>query len=191
MTENVRRWDSARAPSYDDIWQQMAKAGENPHGEADFVARFSPASVLDAGCGTGRVAIELAARGLDVAGSDVDAQMLAQARAKAPELAWVESDLAALDLGRTFDVVVMAGNVILFVEPGTEEACVAGAARHVGTGGYLIAGFRLARGVTTDAWDGWLRNAGLEPVDRFSSWSGDPFDDSDYLVSVAHRSSQV
>jgi SAM-dependent methyltransferase len=191
LTENVSRWDSARAPSYDDKWQQMAKAGENPHGEADFVARFTPASVLDAGCGTGRVAIELAARGLDVAGSDIDGHMLAQAQAKAPELTWVESDLASLDLGRTFDVVVMAGNVILFVEPGTEEGCIAGAARHVGAGGYLIAGFSLARGVTADAWEGWLRNADLEPVDRFSSWSGDPFADSDYLVSVARRSSQV
>ena len=187
MTENVSRWDSARAPSYDDKWQQMAKAGENPHGEADFVARFTPASVLDAGCGTGRVAIELAARGFDVAGSDIDAQMLAQARVKTPELTWVESDLAALDLGRTFDVVVLAGNVILFVEPGTEEACVAGAACHVGAGGYLIAGFSLDRDVTADIWDGWLGNVGLEPIDRFSSWSGDTFDDSDYLVSVARR----
>ena len=133
------------------------------------------------------MAIELAARGFDVAGSDIDAQMLAQARVKAPELTWVESDLAALDLGRTFDVVVLAGNVILFVEPGTEEACVAGAACHVGAGGYLIAGFSLDRDVTADIWDGWLGNAGLEPIDRFSSWSGDTFDDSDYLVSVARR----
>ena len=83
-------------------------------------------SVLDAGCGTGRVAIELAARGLDVVGSDIDAQMLAQAHVKAPELAWVESDLGSLNLGRTFDVVVMAGNVILFVEPGNRRGLCRG-----------------------------------------------------------------
>lgn len=165
----------------------MAKAGQNPHGEADFVARFDPASVLDVGCGTGRVAIELAARGLDVAGSDIDAQMLAEARSKAPDLLWVQSDLAALDMGRTFDLVVMAGNVILFVEPGTEEACVAGAARHVGDGGRLVAGFSLGRGVEVDAWESWLRTAGLEPVDRFSTWNGDPFGVGDYLVSVSTR----
>jgi len=166
----------------------MALAGENLHGEADFIARFDPSSVLDAGCGTGRVAIELAARGLDVAGSDIDAQMLAEAQAKAPELTWVQSDLAALDMGRTFDLVVMAGNVILFVEPGTEEACVAGAVRHVAAGGHLVAGFSLARGVTADAWEGWLRSAGLEPLERRSTWAGDPFDDTaDYLVSIATR----
>lgn len=182
------RWDSGRAASYDTKWQQMAAAGQNPHGEADFVQRFEPASVLDAGCGTGRVAIELAARGLDVAGSDIDPQMLAEAQAKAPELQWVQSNLAALDIGRTFDVVVMAGNVILFVEPGTEKACVAGAARHVAPGGCLIAGFSLAQGVSVDAWEGWLRTAGLGPVERLSSWTGEPHTPaSDYLVSIAER----
>lgn len=166
----------------------MADAGQNPHGEADFVQRFDPASVLDAGCGTGRVAIELAARGIDAAGSDIDAQMLAEAQAKAPELQWVQSDLASLDMGRTFDVVVMAGNVILFVEPGTEEACVAGAARHVAPGGLLIAGFSLSRGVSVDGWEGWLRNAGLNPVDRLSTWTGDPHTaESDYLVTISER----
>ena len=182
------RWDGgARAGSYDTKWKQMAAAGENPHGEVDFVERYEPGSVLDAGCGTGRVAIEFAARGVEAAGSDIDAPMLGQARAKAPELTWVESDLAALDMGRSFDAVVMAGNVILFVERGTEDACVAGAARHVAPGGQLIAGFSL-RGVTADDWEGWVRSAGLEPAERFSSWDGDPFlPDSDYLVSVSTR----
>jgi SAM-dependent methyltransferase len=186
LTES--RWDSARAGTYDAQWKQMAAAGENPHGEADFVARFEPTSVLDAGCGTGRVAIELASRGLDVAGSDIDAQMLAEAHAKAPELSWVQSSLVSLNLQRTFDVVVMAGNVILFVEPGTEAACVAGAARHVGIGGRLIAGFSLGSGVTVDGWEAWLQQGGLEPEARYNTWSGDGFTSgSNYLVSVATR----
>lgn len=167
----------------------MAAAGENPHGEADFVARFEPTSVLDAGCGTGRVAIELASRGLEVAGSDIDAQMLAEAHAKAPELTWVQSNLVSLDLQRTFDVVVMAGNVILFVEAGTEAACVAGAARHVVVGGRLIAGFSVGSGVTVDEWETWLQQAGLEPEARYGTWSGDDFmTGGNYLVSVATRS---
>ena len=164
----------------------MAERGENPHGEVDFVERYAPTSVLDAGCGTGRVAIEFAARGVDVVGTDLDASMLATAQAKAPELSWVESDLADLALGRTFDVVVMAGNIILFVAPGTEAAVVAGAARHVGEGGHLIAGFSLGRGVSADEWDAWCVASGLEPVERFSTWQGDPWsDDSNYLVAVA------
>lgn len=182
------RWDGqGRAGSYDTKWKQMAEAGQNPHGEVDFVQRYSPESVLDAGCGTGRVAIEFAARGVDASGSDIDAAMLGQARAKAPEITWVESDLAALDMGRVFDAVVMAGNVILFVVPGTEAACVAGAARHVAPGGHLVAGFSL-RDVTANDWDGWVRAAGLDPVERFSTWEADPFAaQSTYLVAVARR----
>ena len=63
---------------------------------------------------------------------------------KAPELEWIEADLATVDIGRQFDVVVMAGNVMIFVEPSTEAAVVANMARHVAPGGHLIAGFRWA-----------------------------------------------
>lgn len=37
-------------------------------GEADFVAHLEPTTLLDAGCGTGRVAIELAGRGVEIVG---------------------------------------------------------------------------------------------------------------------------
>lgn len=188
MAESSSRWDSSRAGSYDDAWKRLAASGKDPHGEVAFVQRFDPSSVLDAGCGTGRVAIELANRGVEVVGTDIDTEMLAQARNKAPGIDWVQSDLATLDLGRTFDVVAMAGNVVLFVEPGTEADVVAGAARHVAPGGHLIAGFSLARGVTVEAWEGWIRAAGLEPAARYNTWDGDPFTDAaDYLVSVAAR----
>ena len=42
--------------------------------------------VLDAGCGTGRVAIELARRGIEVVGVDADPDMLERARRRAPQL---------------------------------------------------------------------------------------------------------
>src|SRR5919204_5229355 len=58
-------------------YEARARAGENVHGEADFVESFHPGSVLDAGCGTGRVAIELARRGIEVVGVDLDPGMLA------------------------------------------------------------------------------------------------------------------
>ena len=67
-------------------WRALAAEGKSIHGEADLVCRFEPGSVLDAGCGTGRVAIELAARGIDVVGVDLDPAMLDHARLKAPSL---------------------------------------------------------------------------------------------------------
>ena len=81
------RWLTERSGSadeYDATYQQRAAAGEDVHGEADFVAALGGHSVLDAGCGTGRVARELARRGLDVAGVDIDEQMLATAMRAAP-----------------------------------------------------------------------------------------------------------
>ena len=85
---NRRRQNpSVSGDAYDATYERRAAAGENVHGEADFVERFAPASVLDAGCGTGRVGRELARRGRDVVGVDLDPAMLATARQKAPPVA--------------------------------------------------------------------------------------------------------
>src|ERR671917_2095603 len=116
------QWRQQLNPTdYDERWRHMEAAGANPHGEADFVFAYGPSSVLDAGCGTGRVAIELARRGFDVVGVDVDRSMLDRARSKSPDVPWIQRDLAdpEFDLGRQFDVVVLAGNVMIFLAPGT------------------------------------------------------------------------
>ena len=131
----------------------MAAAGLSVHGEADFICGFTPTSMLDAGCGTGRVAIELSRRGIDVAGVDLDRRMLEQDGSKAPELSWIEADLASVELDRRFDVVAMPGNVMIFVGHGTEAAVVANMARHVSVGGVLVAGFELGRGYDVDRYD--------------------------------------
>jgi SAM-dependent methyltransferase len=172
---------------YQRRFDALAASGAEMHGEVAFVMTYSPATVLDAGCGTGRVAIELDRRGVAVVGSDVDASMLDTARRRADHIEWVESDLTELDLGRTFDVVVMAGNVPLFTPPGTQPALVAGVARHVGSGGRLISGFSVDRGYGAEQFDADAAAAGLELEQRWSTWDGQPFDDtSDYAVSV-HR----
>jgi SAM-dependent methyltransferase len=166
----------------------MAAEGRNVHGEADFVEGLAPASVLDAGCGTGRVAVELARRGYDVVGVDLDPTMLAGARDKRSDLTWVEGDLATVDVGRVFDVVVLAGNVMIFLAPGTEATVVANLARHIGPGGALVAGFQLQPGrLDLDAYDRHCRAAGLEPGARWATWDRQPFDGGDYAVSVHRR----
>ncbi len=193
------RWAQTAAPrgdAYDRRWDQISAAGGDPHGEASFVMRFAPSSVLDAGCGTGRVARELARRGVAVVGVDVDADMLATAVRKAPELTWHQQDLATLELrapdaGRsTFDVVVLAGNVMIFVRPGTEATVVRSVASHIRPGGHLIAGFQLQPGrLDLAAYDRHAAAAGLLLRERCSTWSGDPFADgnADYAVSVHTR----
>jgi 2-polyprenyl-3-methyl-5-hydroxy-6-metoxy-1,4-benzoquinol methylase len=178
-------WDG---DDYQRRFDALAASGRDVHGEAAFVMTFAPATVLDAGCGTGRVAIELARRGVEVVGADVDESMLATARDRAPQIEWVTSDLAALDLGRTFDVVVLAGNVPLFTPAGTETALVAGCARHVAPGGVMIAGFQLERGYTPDRYDADCAVAGLVRDARYATWAGDPAPgDGGYAVSVHRR----
>lgn len=197
----MSRWNPE---SYDEAWTRMAAAGKDPHGEVAFVERVvrrhGPVggadgprpSVLDAGCGTGRVAIELDRRGYTVVGTDVDPTMLASARSKAPHLEWVHADLASFSMARTdFDVVVMAGNVILFVESEDRPSVLPALAGHLADGGLLIAGFQLARSdgrrVSLGAWDDWAESAGLKCVERWSTWDEDAWaSDADYAVSV-HR----
>jgi len=52
--------------AYQARFDALAERGVDIHGEARFVMSFEPSSVLDAGCGTGRVAIELARQGAEV-----------------------------------------------------------------------------------------------------------------------------
>ncbi|MEV0704685.1 class I SAM-dependent methyltransferase [Saccharopolyspora sp. NPDC050389] len=193
MSEGTGRVTAPNGPAewdgddYQQRFDALAASGADVHGEAGFVRSFSPASVLDAGCGTGRVAIELARHDIEVIGADLDSSMLTTAHRLAPEIPWVQADLAELDLGRTFDVVVMAGNVPLFTPSGTQAALVAGVARHVRPAGLLIAGFSLDRGYRIADYDAHAAAAGLTLTDRFATWDRAPFANGDYAVSVHTR----
>jgi 2-polyprenyl-3-methyl-5-hydroxy-6-metoxy-1,4-benzoquinol methylase len=179
-----RGWDGER---YQEQFDTLAAQGVDVHGEASFVASLSPHSVLDAGCGTGRVARELAARGIEVVAVDLDESMIATARQRSPTVECHVADLAQLALGRTFSVVVMAGNVPLFAAPGTQGAVVAGCARHVEPGGALVAGFQFGRGYELAQYDEHCRACGLELSERWATWDRQPFPgDGTYAVSV-HR----
>lgn len=205
----MNRWlDSERpgAEEYDRRFAEGERAGRDMHGEAAFVESLRPRTVLDAGCGTGRVAVELARRGITAVGVDLDAAMLAGARAKGPELEWHLGDLTTVDLTtgagagtgtgtggpsrRLFDVVVMAGNVMIFVEPGSEAAVVANLAGHLRQGGALVAGFQLDGRLSVADYDRMCAAAGLALVERWATWDRQPWRaGGDYAVSV-HRAAR-
>ncbi len=186
----------ARAGAGDDYasvyaarFQRLAEEGQDVDGEARFVFSLvpPPARVLDAGCGTGRIAARLTALGYDgVVGCDVDAAMVAVARRDFPDLDWHVADLATLDLGTTYDLVLLAGNVIPLLEPGTLETTCARLAAHLGADGLLVAGFGLdadhlpagAPPVPLGDVDAAMAAAGLEVRDRWSTWDGRPYDDT-------------
>ena len=194
MTSRWQQTDEVpRGDDYDARWRTLAESGHNIHGEADLVESLLPGSgrtVLDAGCGTGRVGIELARRGYDVTGVDSDPEMLTTAQAKAPELAWLRVDLAALPdtVPATFDLVLLAGNVMIFLEPGTEGQVMNGLAGRLSPGGLLVAGFSLRPDqLSLDRYDELASGAGLEFAHRWSTWDRKPYAGGDYAVSVHRR----
>ena len=184
---------------YQARFDTLAEQGVDVHGEAALVRYLNAGSVLDAGCGSGRVAIELAQHGIDVVGVDVDTSMIAEARRRVPGLTWIRADLATLELGRLFDIVVMAGNVPLFCPVADRPALVRACASHVTPGGALVAGFQLDRGFSPagfevdhgyllDDYDSACRNSGLTLAERWATWDRQPFTAGDnYAVSVHRR----
>jgi SAM-dependent methyltransferase len=194
------RWqgtDGPRGDDYDSRWRRLAAAGHNIHGEADLVEALLRESggtrVLDAGCGTGRVAIELAQRGFSVVGVDADAGMLAAARSKGPELRWIEADLTDLtaSVEVEFDIVVLAGNVMIFLDPGSEGRVLHELSAHLVPGGLLVSGFGIRPDrMSLKEYDRFAEAAGLEPVARWATWEREPFTEGGYAVSVHRRPAQ-
>jgi SAM-dependent methyltransferase len=184
------------ATTYAERFRSMTARGQDIHGEATFVTGLltAPARVLDAGCGTGRIAVRLDELGYDVVGVDVDASMLHVARAEAPGLDWRLGDLAALDLDETFDLVLVAGNTIPLLEPGTLTAACRRLAAHVVPGGRVVCGFGLDAGhlpgdcppTPLAEVDAAMAAAGLVAVGRFGTWAGDAFVEAGGYVVTVH-----
>ena len=177
---------------YIERFRSMAAAGEDLDGEARLVDAMVPrnARVLDAGCGPGRVGGELARRGHQVVGVDVDPVLIAEAQAQHPGPVWLVGDLADLDLSSVrltggFDVVVCAGNVLTFLAPATRRAVLQGFAALVADDGRIVAGFGGGRGYPFDEFRSDAVAAGLGIEVELASWDLRPYaPDSDFLVAI-------
>ena len=185
---------------YDAPYEARAAAGIDVHGEASLVEKLlqsdlnrtgalPPWRVLDAGCGTGRMAIELHRRGVVITGVDLDEVMLSQARAKAPDLDWRLGDLSTIELDGAFDAIVLAGNVMIYLTPGTEAATLANLARRLRPGGLLVAAFELTpkpwTNLSLETYDQLAAATGLSLAARWSTWDQAPWSARDqYAVSV-------
>jgi len=130
-------------------------------------------TVLDMGCGTGRLARDLAARGHRVTGADPAAAMLAIARGRpgGEDVTWIETDAAGLALDTRFDLAIMTGHVFqVLLADGAVRAALAALRRHLAPGGRLA--FETRNPAARD-WESWrpaetrvaLRVPGLGPVE--------------------------
>lgn len=193
------RWVTETKPGhsqwYIDRFRRLAAEGADLAGEARLLDAMVPpgARILDAGCGTGRVAGALAARGHTVVGVDADRALIEAARTDHPGPRWLVADLAELDLAaqgepEPFDAAMIAGNVMAFVAPGTEGAVLSRIAAHVRPDGLVVVGFGTDRGYPLTDFDGDAVAAGLRLEHRFATWDLRPWrDDADFAVSVLRR----
>ena len=186
------------ATSYQRRFDDLAASGVDIHGEAAFIESLvpAPARVLDAGCGTGRVAIQLTRLGYHCVGVDADPDMIAVAEQRDPSTHWVRQDLSRLQLrSQAFDVAVLAGNVIPLLAPGTLLEAAERIAAHLHPGGLMVAGFgldaaHLPPGCPVTAIEDYDRAcdvAGLSFLRRYATWDRQPWPaGGGYAVSV-HR----
>ena len=128
----------SQAKLYDLLFPGGGPAVDFYRAEAD----RSGGRVLELGCGTGHKLIPVAADGHPCVGLDFSSDMLAEARLKADErgvaVEWLHGDMRDFDLGRTFDLVFIAGNSLLHLHEAEDlVSCFRSVRRHLAPGGRL------------------------------------------------------
>ncbi len=184
--------DPEHSERYAQRFRDMAADGVDLGGEARLIDAMvgRRSSVLDAGCGPGRVGAFLFDMGHRVVGVDVDPSLIAAAEADHPGPTWLVGDLAELDLGARgvddlFDAIVCPGNVVAFLAASTRRLVLERLGAHLADDGRLVIGYGSGRGYEFADFFADVDAAGLEVDLRFGTWDLRPFtDDSDFLVAV-------
>lgn len=117
-------------------------------GEIDFYRAMTKevkergGSILEVGCGTGRVALQLAQEGISIVGMDIAPAMITTARQKSQELPnvrWVEGDMLSFDLRECFDLIIIPGHSFQFMlTPEDQLACLNCIRQHLTHHGKLV-----------------------------------------------------
>lgn len=152
------------------------------------------ASVGDIGCGTGRLAPYLAARGLSPVGVDLAPEMVRVARRDHPGHRFDVGDLRSLPFGDGSLDGVVCWYSLIFLPPADRPAALAELRRVVRPGGYLAAAYKAGESgvvragrstglgvefdvyrISPDDMHATLADAGFTPV----FWAGRPAEDGE------------
>jgi SAM-dependent methyltransferase len=125
-----------------DAWRNVINP-EMTRTEADFLERFlnlpNGGQLLDAPCGNGRHAIELAGRGYAVTGLDLSEEFIAEARTAAPfAVRWLEGDMRELPWICEFDGACCFGNSFGYLPPEEAQRFLAAVSRALKPGARFV-----------------------------------------------------
>jgi SAM-dependent methyltransferase len=183
VTHRPTRWELAGEGNrgYGETFGRLVATGEDVDGEARLadVLVGRRARILDVGSGMGRVAAALQARGHDVTAVEPDPELVEQSRRTYPDLPVLHADVLDADpaaLGSGFDLVVLVGNVMVFLAEGTEQEVLRRVRGVLSPGGRVLVGFHPVEGPATardyspEAFVADVESAGLRVVHRFGSY---------------------
>ena len=135
-TFDPRLYGARWADNYDE-WHKGLMDDEGAVAALAGMAAGEP--VLEFGVGTGRLAVPLAERGVDVTGVDLSPEMLAKLTEKSAAVTVVEADMTTVSLEREFAVAFIAFNSIFVLETQEEQVeLFRNAARHLRPGGRFV-----------------------------------------------------
>ena len=132
-------WDAETAARYDESSASMFDPEVLGPTVELLAALAGDGRVLELAVGTGRVAIPLAERGLDVTGIELSEPMVAQLHRKRPELPVVVGDMASATAPGRFSLVYLVFNTLGNLRTQDEQVEVfRNAARHLDPGGRFV-----------------------------------------------------
>ena len=155
---------------------------------AGIVSELGARRVLDLGCGTGTLALRLAAAGLEVVGVDPALASLDVARSKpgAERVTWRHGDASFL-AGVTVDLATMTGNAVQAVLGDDWPATLTGVRSALLPGGHVVFESRVP---ARRAWEGWTpehtrRTRDVPSIGPVETWV-ELVDVAEPLVSFRH-----
>lgn len=133
---------------YADIYEQQVIQKN----EVEFILQIvgnTPTKILEVACGGGRISVPLAKEGHEVTGFDFDEFMLQKAIIRGKgihNLTFFKADAVYDDWGKDYDVVILAGNILLNIESEmdyhqSQQLFIEKAAGSVKQGGYMYLDF--------------------------------------------------
>jgi 2-polyprenyl-3-methyl-5-hydroxy-6-metoxy-1,4-benzoquinol methylase len=125
-----------------DLYDTLLPVSDNQLNFYKLLAQRHAGAILELACGSGQLAVPIAAQGIPVVGLDNAPEMLTVARQRAlaagVDVDFVEGDMREFDLGRRFSMIFIARNSMLHLsEPNEFAALFSAVRRHLAPDGIL------------------------------------------------------